>query len=83
MAGAEEKARATQVATVHADGTGPGASEHAMVATRSRSVLPAPAAITLGTGFLGAAGWLLVGPELARRRRLRPATARVQDDRRR
>jgi hypothetical protein len=75
MAAAEERARASQVARVHADG------ELNMVAARSHSVLPAPAAITLGVGLCGTAGWLLVGPELRRRRARRIAPVRIQSRR--
>lgn len=42
---------------------------------RDRSVIPVPAAITLGVGVCGAAGWLVVG---AGRRRRGPAVARVR-----
>ena len=73
MAGAEERAKAAQVATVKA-----GGGEHAMVAVREnareRSVLPTPAAITLGAGFVGAAGWLVLGAG----RRRGPAAARLR-----
>jgi hypothetical protein len=69
MAAAEERARAAQVATVRAAG------EHHMVAAR-RSPLPAPAAITLGAGFCGAAGWLVLSAGRRRRQRVARVSSR-------
>jgi hypothetical protein len=71
MAAAEERARAAQVATVRA-----GGEDYAMVAARERSVVSAPAAITLGAGFCGAAGWLVVAAGRRRRQRVARVSSR-------
>jgi hypothetical protein len=75
MAFQEDRSPGPQVALADSDrarSTGGASTEHAMVAARplrarDRSFIPAPAAITLGAGVCGAAGWLVLAGSRRRR----------------
>jgi hypothetical protein len=73
---------APQAATVRTGGDGSSTQEHSMVAVRSvrrdEAAAATPALITLGLGFCGALGWLVLASE---RRRRHAVPARVGDRR--
>jgi hypothetical protein len=91
MAHEEQQSAGPQVAFAGGgEDRAPGVAAHAMTGkrgdlamvavrhrARDRSIVPAPAAITLGVGICGAAGWLVVGAG----RRRRHQVARVQSRR--